>query len=68
MQNQLSTLGRDEMGKKSFLDKIIGNKIPEAVATESGVESLELVGDVGHLWMKEKIDAKKPVLKKRSKS
>lgn len=55
------------MGKKSFLDKIIGKKTPEAiaaVATESGAESQEIDGDVDHLWMKEDLDAKKPALKK----
>ena len=49
------------MGKKSFLDKITGKKAPEPVDVE-----LE-EGDVDHLWMKEDIDAKKPMLEKNPK-
>jgi len=55
------------MGKKSFLDKIIGKNTPKAIAAvsaDSKVESQQLAGEVDHMWMKEDLDAKKPVLKK----
>lgn len=55
------------MGKKSFLDKITGNKAAEAVAPqaiEAESENQQAAGEVDHLWMKEDIDAKKPKLEK----
>ncbi|MFK7816251.1 MAG: hypothetical protein AB8B92_07940 [Gammaproteobacteria bacterium] len=55
------------MDKKSFLDKIRGNK-ESAVVVSDNVDSVpehtEVAGEVDHLWMKEDLDAEKPKLEK----
>ena len=65
LQNHSYRVGTWRMIMKSFLNKITDRaKLQKAAAVSAEQEHQEVSGEVDHLWMKEDLDAEKPMLEK----